>query len=84
MRIYRRCGIIYTKEKNIYRNGSNTDMIKIDLMKRKRAFKIAEAISKTEGASSSQGANYLYDQWAQGKLTDEQLKVQIIALYKKG
>ena len=59
-------------------------MVKIDLMKRKRAIKITEAISKTEGVSSSQDAYYLYDQWAQGKLTDEQLKVQIIALYKKG
>ena len=58
-------------------------MVKFDLMKRKRAFKIAETISKTEGASSSQGADFLYDQWAQGKLTGEQLKVQIIALYKK-
>ena len=58
-------------------------MTNIEINKRKIALKAANAISKVEGASTSVQAERIFSLWADGKLTGEQMKEQVLALYKK-
>ena len=53
----------------------------INIQKRKRALKAANAVSKVEGAASSKGAEQIFRQWAEGKLTNGQMKAKILALH---
>ena len=53
----------------IHRGGLTVGSINIE--KRKRALKAVIAISKVEGASSSKQAEQIFQQWAEGKLTNE-------------
>ena len=46
-------------------------MESINIEKRKRALKAANAVSKVEGTSSSKQAEQIFQQWAEGKLTNE-------------
>ena len=57
----------------------NADVESINLEKRKRALKAANAVSKVEGASSSNQAEQIFRQWAEGKLTNKQMKAKIFA-----
>ena len=61
----------------------NADVESINLEKRKRALKAANAVSKVEGASSSKQAEQIFRQWAEGKLTNEQMKAKILALHQR-
>ena len=54
-----------------------------DIAKRKRAIKIAKAINSIEGAPVSEKAEIIFAQWAEGKLTDEQMRTQMIAMYTR-
>lgn len=51
--------------------------------KRQRALKVANAVSKVEGASSSRQAEQIFRQWAEGKLTNEQMKAKVLALHQR-
>ena len=53
----------------------------INIEKRKRALKAANAVSKVEGAASYNQAEQTFRQWAEGKLTNKQMKAMILALY---
>ena len=58
-------------------------MESINIEKRKRALKAANAVSKVEGASSSKQAEQIFRQWAEGKLTNEQMKAKVLALHQR-
>ena len=55
----------------------------INIEKRKRALKAANAVSKVEGASSSKQAEQIFRQWAEGKLTNDQMKAKVLALHQR-
>lgn len=63
----------------IHKGGLTVESINIE--KRKRALKAANAVSKVEGASSSKQAEQILRQWTEGKLTNEQMKAKILALH---
>ena len=56
-------------------------MESINIEKRKRALKAASAVSKVEVASSSKQAEQIFRQWAEGKLTNEQMKAKVLAMH---
>ena len=58
-------------------------MSTVDLEKRKRAVKVSKAINSIEGVPVSEKAESIYSQWADGKITGEQMKAKILQLYKK-
>lgn len=58
-------------------------MQNVTLAKRKRAMKIATAISKIEGAPTSTKAEQIFSQWVDGKITSEQMKAQVLALHQR-
>ena len=58
-------------------------MSTVDLEKRKRAVKVSKAINSIEGVPVSEKAENIFSQWADGKITGEQMKAQIIQMYKK-
>lgn len=55
----------------------------IDLEKRKRAVKISKAINSIEGVPIPEKAENVFSQWADGKITGEQMKAQIIQMYSR-
>lgn len=55
----------------------------INIVKRKRALKAAKAISKVKGASSSKQSEQIFRRWAEGKITNEQMKAKILTLHQK-
>lgn len=56
-------------------------MAEIDKAKRNRAIKIASAINSIEGVEIPKEAETLFKQWANGKLTDEELTSAIRYFY---
>ena len=56
-------------------------MESINIEKRKRALKAANAVSKVEGTSSSKQAEQIFRQWSEGKLTNKQMKAKVLALH---
>lgn len=58
-------------------------MAEIDVVKRNRAVKIAEAINSIEGVDIPKEAENLLTQWAKGKLTDEQLVSTMFSMCSK-
>ena len=66
----------------IHKGGLAVESINIE--KRKRALKAANAVSKVGGASSSKQAEQIFRQWAEGKLTNEQMKAKVLALHDEG
>ena len=58
-------------------------MSTVDLEKRKRAVKISKAINSIEGVPVSEKAEHIFSQWADGKITGEQMKEQILKMYLK-
>ena len=61
----------------IHKGGLTVKSINIE--KRKRALKAANAVSKVEGAASYNQAEQTFRQWAEGKLTNKQMKAKIFA-----
>ena len=58
-------------------------MSTVDLKKRKRAVKISKAINSIEGVHVSEKAEHIYSLWADGKITGEQMKAQILQMYSR-
>lgn len=58
-------------------------MSTVDLKKRKRAVKISKAINSIEGVPVSEKTESIYSQWADGKITGEQMKAQILQMYSR-
>ncbi len=58
-------------------------MSTVDLNKRKRAVKISKAINSIEGVPVSEKTENVFSQWADGKITGEQMKAQIIQMYSR-
>lgn len=55
----------------------------VDRIKRKRAVKIATAINSIEGVPVSDKAKQLSERWASGEITGDQMKAQLLAIYKR-
>jgi hypothetical protein len=49
-------------------------MQSVDLKKRRRAVKIANAVNSIEGVPASEGSKLLSDRWSNGEITTEQMK----------
>lgn len=49
-------------------------MQSVDLKKRRRAVKIANAVNSIEGVSASESSKLLSDRWSNGEITTEQMK----------
>lgn len=58
-------------------------MPETDVIKRKRAAKIATAINSIEGVPVPDEAEELFSKWIDGKLTDEQLTSAMISICTK-
>ena len=58
-------------------------MLTVDLEKRKRAVKVSKAINSIDSVPVSEKAESIYSQQADGKITGEQMKAQILQMYKK-
>ena len=58
-------------------------MSTVDLEKRKRAVKVSKAINSIEGVPVPEKTESIYSQWADGKITGEQMKAQILQMFKK-
>lgn len=50
--------------------------------KRLRAVKIANAINSIEGVPLSDKVKQISERWANGEITSEQMKKEVIAIYK--
>lgn len=57
-------------------------MQSVDLKKRKRAVKIANAVNSIEGVSASESSKLLSDRWSNGEITTEQMKTELLVKYK--
>ena len=55
----------------------------VDVTRRKRAVKIANAINSIEGVPVSEKAKELYRLWSNGEITGEQMKAEIFAMHNK-
>lgn len=54
----------------------------INTMKRKKAVKIATAINSIEGVPLSDKVKQISERWVNGEITSEQMKKEVIAIYK--
>jgi hypothetical protein len=68
--------------KIVLRNGGDF-MSEKETARRKRAIKIAKAINSIEGVPVSEKAESIFTMWSEGKLTDEQMHSQMLAMYTK-
>lgn len=57
-------------------------MQSVDLKKRKRAVKIANAVNSIEGVPASENSKLLSDRWSNGEITTEQMKTELLVKYK--
>lgn len=57
-------------------------MLDKDKEKRLRAFKITMAINSIEGVPLSDKVKQISERWANGEITSEQMKKEVIAIYK--
>ena len=55
-------------------------MTTADLEKRKRAVKISRAVNSIEGVAISEKAKIIFAQWAEGTITGEQMKEQMLRM----
>lgn len=58
-------------------------MSAVNLERRKRAVKISRAVNSIEGVAVSEKAEQIFALWADGKITGEQMKEQMLRLYAK-
>lgn len=57
-------------------------MQSVDLKKRRRAVKIANAVNSIEGVPASKSSKLLSDRWSNGEITTEQMKTELLVKYK--
>lgn len=57
-------------------------MQSVDLKKRRRAVKIANAVNSIEGVPASESSKLLSDRWPNGEITTEQMKTELLVKYK--
>ena len=57
-------------------------MQSVDLKKRRRAVKIANAVNSIEGGPASESSKLLSDRWSNGEITTEQMKTELLVKYK--
>ncbi len=57
-------------------------MQSVDLKKRRRAVKIANAVNSIEGVPASESSKLLSDSWSNGEITTEQMKTELLVKYK--
>lgn len=57
-------------------------MQSVDLKKRRRAVKIANAVNSIEGVPASEISKLLSDRWSNGEITTEQMKTELLVKYK--
>lgn len=57
-------------------------MQSVDLKKRRRAVKIANAVNSIEGVPASESSRLLSDHWSNGEITTEQMKTELLVKYK--
>lgn len=57
-------------------------MQSVDLKKRRRAVKIANAVNSIEGVHASESSKLLSDRWSNGEITTEQMKTELLVKYK--
>lgn len=53
-------------------------MQSVDLKKRRRAVKIANAVNSIEGVPASKSSKLLSDRWSNGEITTEQMKTELL------
>ncbi len=58
-------------------------MSAVNLERRKRAVKISRAVNSIEGVAVSEKVEQIFALWADGKITGEQMKEQMLRLYAK-
>ena len=57
-------------------------MQSVDLKKRRRAVKIANAVNSIEGVPASESSKLMSDRWSSGEITTEQMKTELLVKYK--
>ncbi len=57
-------------------------MQSVDLKKRRRAVKIANAVNSIEGVPASESSKLLSDSWSNGEIATEQMKTKLLVKYK--
>jgi len=55
-------------------------MQSVDLKKRRRAVKIANAVNSIEGVPASESSKLLSDRWSNGEITTEQIKTELLVI----
>jgi len=58
-------------------------MQSVDLKKRKRAVKIANAVNSIEGVPASESSKLLSDRWSNGEISIEQMRAGLLMKYKR-
>lgn len=58
-------------------------MQSVDLKKRKRAVKIANAVNSIEGVPASESSKLLSDRWSNGEISIEQMRAELFIKYKR-
>lgn len=57
-------------------------MQSVDLKKRRRAVKIANAVNSIEGVPAFESSKLLSDRWTNGEITTVQMKTELLVKYK--
>lgn len=57
-------------------------MQSVDLKKRRRSVKIANAVNSIEGVPASESSKLLSDSWSNSEITTEQMKTELLVKYK--
>lgn len=58
-------------------------MQSVDLKKRKRAVKIANAVNSIEGIPASESSKLLSDRWSNDEISIEQMRAELLVKYKR-
>ncbi len=58
-------------------------MQSVDLKKRRRAVKIANAVNSIEGVPASESSKLLSDRWSNGEISIEQMRAELLMKYKR-
>lgn len=58
-------------------------MQSVDLKKRKRAVKIANAVNSIEGVPASESSKLLSDRWSNGEISIEQMRADLLMKYRR-
>lgn len=58
-------------------------MQSVDLKKRRRAVKIANAVNSIEGVPASESSKLLSDRWSNGEISIEQMRADLLMKYRR-